>query len=195
MNMKNGAFKDVYSNNLKKGNIAEHSVQSAFRQFGYSVKDHDAQQSGVDLLAMQCNSITVGEILNWSCKGYIHNKRFMTIVNSLFSIVADRRCLFCFGVSPTASQRKLLHALNVKLYHFKDSIKKITKSAIAMIVHVLRTSTVITVCACRVREGVVSIAFCCNYVSARFFDWFRQKFKLRLCRFGHSFHGFVRSRY
>ena len=191
MNVINLEYKRIESN-YRKGNLGEVSVQDAFKKLGCSVQVHKVSDKGVDILALFNNSVSIGEVLNWSCKGYIHCNRFGSIVDSLHSRIADNRYLFAFGVSPTKAQKRLLHAYAIKLCYFKDGIKKLSKSIIAKIVNAI--NAVITyndVCTRNWFTSYIIGVFSCACFKLRFFDWYRRLRKYKFVRNFWFMGGFV----
>lgn len=104
--------------NIKKGSELEEPVKQAFIDLGYIVLYHRITDPGPDVIAIK-EEVWVVECLYWY-GGYIHTKRFRSIVDNLCKYSSRKKFLICIGVKPTQEQIKLLKGYGIKLIYYKE---------------------------------------------------------------------------
>jgi hypothetical protein len=103
--------------NLGKGFLLEDLVKSTLSKLGFGVEPHKLWQPGADAKASLLNGMDVAiECVNWY-GGYIHPKRWKSIINNLVSSGARYKMLVCFGATPTKEQTDEAERFNVVIIH------------------------------------------------------------------------------
>lgn len=163
--------------NVALGSVGECVVRDAFVKLGFSVVEHDVFEKGLDVDASKCGFRVVGEVINWH-GGFIHPERFGSILGNLFSVVADRRFLFCFGVDCSSVQKRLLCGYGVTVVHCGMAFESLKDCFVVSVVEAL-TKGVITYVSV---VSVSAVLFASTFVSGVFCGleaWFlRQRFRV-----------------
>jgi len=112
--------------NNYKGAELENPVHATFKQLGWNVEPHKVTDSGVDSKAFKDGKCAVSECLNWY-GGFIHPKRWLSIIDNLMSHPSASKYLICVGVYPTSEQHQDLLRLGIHLVH-ADTIADCTRN-------------------------------------------------------------------
>lgn len=146
--------------NVALGSVGECVVRDAFVKLGFSVVEHDVFEKGLDVDASKCGFRVVGEVINWH-GGFIHPERFGSILGNLFSVVADRRFLFCFGVDCSSVQKRLLCGYGVNVVHCCRAFESLKDCyVVALTKGVITYVSVVSVSAVLSASTFVSGVFC-----------------------------------
>lgn len=107
---------------MDKGKYLEQPVRQVLKQNNFYVEDHGVSKPGIDIKAFKDKEFIVAECINWY-GGYIHPKRFSSILKSLISYVDAVKFLICAGVKPTEEQSKILCAYGIKIIHIDKPVR------------------------------------------------------------------------
>lgn len=119
--------------NIITGAALENPVRDSFRQRGLNVANHQVTDSGVDV---NVQNVIVIECLNWLCGGYIHLKRWRSIIRNLLSYPLATKLIVCVGVVPTLQQYHQADVLGIEVIHADtvvDCIKALRQSGVITI--------------------------------------------------------------
>lgn len=180
----NGRYK---VSSIQKGALLEGMVKSIFDKEAFVVKVHKVFDSGLDFEACKNSLSVIGECVNWR-SGYIHRLRFLSIIGNL-SKSATCKYFICLGVKPTLEQHRILHAMKVKVVHYKTQMLEQSTA----ILHYLRSKllgviTLNSVCARNVFSSSFVAGFCCDCFRLSIFEWWRRLWKGKFLR-GFRFRG------
>lgn len=99
--------------NVLKGLVLEEATRDVLSS-EFKVDSHKVTDLGVDVKAVNDSRFIVAECLNWY-GGYIHPKRFLSIIRNLRGYTNAELYLICAGVRPTKEQYQILKSSNIKV--------------------------------------------------------------------------------